>query len=248
MPDFMFLLNLRKLSASPSTNKELKKLLKSNNLESGDGVWTLNQTDGVGQLGSVWQGETNSHLAFSVYKCFENLNPKWIYSINSASALAVVKTLAYFNVPNLSIKWPNDILSGNKKICGILAESQMNGNQIKSIIGIGINLYEKSFIKLPNATSVFIETQKIPSANEFIANLSKNLMFYMSFCVNSSIEDLSKMFHNKLFYWKKNIEFEIDGRLDEALISKVHLNGLIELEFKNGKIRNFQPKEIKMIY
>jgi len=248
MLDFMLLLNLRKLSASSSTNKELRKLLKSNNIESGDGVWTLNQTDGVGQHGSVWQGETNSHLAFSVYKCFENLNPKWIYSINSASALAVIKTLDYFNVPDLSIKWPNDILSGNKKICGILAENQIKGNQIKSIIGVGINLYEKSFIKLPNATSVFIETQKKPSIADFIDNLSKSLIFYMSFCVNLSIEELSEMFHNKLFFWKKKIEFEIDGRLNEALISKVHLNGLIELEFKNGKVRNFQPKEIKMIY
>jgi len=244
----MIQLNLRKLSASPSTNNELKKLLKRNKLESNDGVWTLNQTEGVGQSGSVWQGETNNHLAFSVYKNFINLNPKWIYSINSASSLAVLKTLENYEVQNLSIKWPNDILSGNKKICGILAENKIKGSQIKSIIGIGVNLYEKSFIKLPQATSVFIETKKKPLIDDFIDNLSKNLIFYMSMCTNSKALNLNERFHNKLFFWKKNIKFQIQGRDDQALLQKVNLNGLIDLKLKNGEVRSFQPKEIKMIY
>lgn len=244
----MYQLNLRKLSASSSTNKELKDLLRLNNLKSGDGVWTLNQTDGFGQLGSVWEGEANSHLAFSLYKKFEDLNPKWIYSINCASALAVLKTLTHFNVPNLSIKWPNDILSGNKKICGILAENQIKSNEIKSIIGIGINLYEKTFLKLPNATSVYIETQKKLSLDFFIDKLSKNLIIHTAMCTNSLAESLSKMFNEKLYFFKQKILFEINGELVNARINKVHINGLLELEFKNREIKSFQPKEIKMIY
>jgi len=244
----MLQLNIRKLNASSSTNKELKNLLQLNNLKSGDGIWTLNQTNGIGQHQSKWYGEANSHLALSFYVKLKNLNPKWIYSINCASALAVLKTLDQFNVPNLSIKWPNDILSGNKKICGILAENKIKGSEIKSIIGIGINLYEKSFLKLPKATSVYIETQKKPSINFFIKKLSENLIFYMSMCKDYSVEILSNSFNEKLFFLKQCIQFEIDGKLIMAQINKVHLTGLIELKFMNNEVKNFQPKEIKMIY
>ena len=244
----MFQINLRKLSATSSTNNELKKLLEVNKLKPGDGVWTLNQTDGHGQSKSVWQAESNNHLAYSVYSYFDCLDSKWIYSINSASSIAVLKTLEAFNVKDLAIKWPNDILSGKKKICGILAENQIKGNKIKSIIGIGINLYENSFIDLPKATSVYIETKKKPSVNFFIENLSQNLKFYMSFCVNSKINVLNKMFHKKLFYWKQNVTIKKNGKIVQAFLEKVNLNGLIELKFENGENRCFQPKEIKIIY
>ena len=244
----MLHLNLRKLNASSSTNKELKNLLELDNLKSGDGIWTLNQTDGVGQLGSKWQGEANSHLAFSLYVKFDNLNPEWIYSINCASALGVIKTLEQFNVPDLSIKWPNDIMSGNKKICGILAENQIKGSKIKSIIGIGINLYEKSFLKLPKATSIYIRTKKRPSINFIIKKLSENLIFYLGMCNNTLVKNLSNIFNERLFFLKKNIPFEIDKQILSAQINRVHLNGLIELEFENKEVKNFQSKQIKMVY
>ena len=241
-------LKLRKLSASGSTNKELKDLLKLNKLNTGDGVWTLNQTNGVGQLGSVWYGEANSHLAFSFYKKINDLKPKWSYSLNCASALGVIDTLKQFDVPNLSVKWPNDILSGNKKICGILAENKIKGKKIESVIGIGINLYEKSFLNLPNATSIYIATKKKPEVHFFVERLSKNLFNNLLLCNDKNIKSLNQNFNEKLFYLNQNINFNIGGEIVNAKINKVHLNGLLELEFKNGKLKNFQPKEIKMLY
>ena len=67
-------------------------------------------------------------------------------------------------------------------------------------------------------------------------------------CTNSLAESLSKMFNEKLFFLKQKILFEINGELVNARINKVHINGLLELEFKNREVKSFQPKEIKMIY
>ena len=56
------------------------------------------------------------------------------------------------------------------------------------------------------------------------------------------------MFHKKLFYWKQNITIKKNGKIVQAFLEKVNLNGLIELKFENGENRCFQPKEIKIIY
>ena len=81
----MHQLTLHKLSATQSTNEELKNRLKENRINSGDVVWSLNQTDGRGQQNSTWYAKVNKHLAYSAFLCFENLKHEWINSINSSS-------------------------------------------------------------------------------------------------------------------------------------------------------------------
>tara|TARA_B100000686_G_scaffold355369_1_gene473684 strand:- start:14627 stop:15361 length:735 start_codon:yes stop_codon:yes gene_type:complete len=241
-------LNLRKLNAIDSTNKALKKMLFNNKIVSGDGIWTMNQTNGVGQLGSKWQSKPNDHLALSIYKSFDKLDAKWIYSINTASSLAVVSTLNFFDVPNVSIKWPNDILSDDKKICGILAENQINKTHIRSIIGFGINLHEQSFPELPSATSVFIKTNKKILINNFIEKLSENLIHFFMFCSTKSTSKLNRDLQNHIYGIKKESLFEIQKQKIKASIEGVMKNGLLKLKLSNGKIKYFKSKEIKMIY
>ena len=55
-------------------------------------------------------------------------------------------------------------------------------------------------------------------------------------------------FIKNYFFGKKKIKFKIDNEVITAKINKVLLNGLIELKLNNGKIRQFYPKQIKMIY
>lgn len=240
---------LRKIDATKSTNLELKNCLKNNNLNSGDVVWSLNQTDGRGQHKSIWYAEPNKHLAYSVFLCFKNLKSEWMYSINSATSLAVITTLSHFGVPNLTVKWPNDILSGNKKICGILIENQLNIKEIKSIIGIGINLFQESFNnKLPNATSILIETNKIVKLDDLLKQVSINLEKFLGFCSDSRVSELHSLFHQKLYFWNKKIRFKINNKVVIAKVNKILLNGLIELKFENGKINHYNPKQISMIY
>ena len=81
--------------------------------------------------------------------------------LNPVVALSIIKVLQKFNIPGLRIKLPNDILSGDMKIAGILIENSIVANQWKnSVIGIGLNVNQTTFVNLPQATSMKLLTGK----------------------------------------------------------------------------------------
>ncbi len=122
-----------------------------------DVVWTSWQTAGRGQAGNSWESEDGKNVLFSmrlvrpkvaVYKQFV------LTMMTSLAVWEVVKTLLPEN--DVTIKWPNDIYVGNKKICGILIESRIAEKDVKeAIIGIGLNVNQTEWHDgAPNPTSV----------------------------------------------------------------------------------------------
>ena len=126
--------NLIKLNAIGSTNDWLKNKLKSGNCHDGDVVWTMNQTKGRGQHSNVWSSDSQKNITFSVFKRFSGLNSYDSFLINCAVTLAIIETLEKFKIPNLKIKWPNDILSANNKIGGVLIENIIKGKNFQNYI------------------------------------------------------------------------------------------------------------------
>jgi BirA family biotin operon repressor/biotin-[acetyl-CoA-carboxylase] ligase len=149
-------LNLIKLNAINSTNTFLKELSKNTSLENFTVVVTENQTNGRGQQESFWFSEPNKNLTFSVYLNDLKLEINNKKYLNFAVSLAIFEVFKSKKVVNLAIKWPNDIVSGNKKICGILIENSIQKNWIhNSIIGIGVNVNQENFTEnLKNVTSL----------------------------------------------------------------------------------------------
>ena len=123
-----------KLNAIHSTNTFLKDLSKNTILENFTIVVTKNQTNGRGQQDSSWVSEPNKNLTFSVYLNDLQLNISAKKYLNYAVSLAIFTVLKQKNIPNLAIKWPNDIVSGNKKLCGILIENSIQKNCIHTCI------------------------------------------------------------------------------------------------------------------
>ena len=129
------------------------------NLEDPTIVITNNQTKGRGQHGTSWQSVPQQSLLFSMFKRFENLPTNKISSITYAVSLGLENAFKKYKIPNITIKWPNDIMSRSKKMAGILIENQIKqGNVVSSVIGLGINVNEKKFKSLPQATSMFLAT------------------------------------------------------------------------------------------
>jgi BirA family biotin operon repressor/biotin-[acetyl-CoA-carboxylase] ligase len=121
-------------------------------------VITANQSSGRGQRGNVWIVEPGKNLTFSVI-----LRPSFLaiqdqFYLNIFSALAICDYLKEHSCESVRIKWPNDIYVREKKICGILIESQLQGSQItSSILGIGLNINQRNFT-MDTATSLNLET------------------------------------------------------------------------------------------
>jgi BirA family biotin operon repressor/biotin-[acetyl-CoA-carboxylase] ligase len=109
-------LKLIKLNAIDSTSSFLKKLAQESVLKNYTIVTTENQISGRGQQQNTWYSEASKNLTISIYVSFKNLKIYDQKYLNFAISIAIYQTLSTYEISNLSIKWPNDILSANKKI------------------------------------------------------------------------------------------------------------------------------------
>jgi len=149
-----------RFSSLPSSNTELARLAAEGAAE-GVSVVAEEQTAGRGRLQRVWSSPKGAGLYFSIL-----LRPKipqnhWPL-ITFMAAIAVGDALREAAGIETDIKWPNDLLSGERKICGILAEAIDTPDGRAVILGIGINLTQNAFPpELENvATSVAAATER----------------------------------------------------------------------------------------
>ena len=236
-----------KLNATTSTNDYLKKRYKSGKVLDGDLVWTENQTSGRGQLNKKWISEPFKSLTFSVYKQFNGLLIK-PFKFNAVVCLGIIYALKKLSIPGLSIKWPNDILSENKKIGGILIENFFNRSRIKaSVIGIGLNLNQEKFEKLPKATSLKIITGKKWSSKiilDALVPLLEEYLFMFDFQDSSILDQYQK----KLWRRNKTVMFKMDGKLHKGKLKGVDESGMIILQEQGKMISKFNNSQISIQY
>lgn len=144
--------NILWLDSVDSTNSEALRRLPE--LPSGTVIAAREQTAGRGQRGNTWFTEPGKNLTFSIVLKGLGLAAADAHRLNYLASLAVAEFLEGYRV-SPSIKWPNDIYLGRKKICGILVENPLSGDVVSaSVIGIGININQTEFPQLANATSL----------------------------------------------------------------------------------------------
>src|ERR1043165_186733 len=162
----------------PSTNTELSRLA-SEGAEEGVSIVADEQTAGRGRLQRAWSSPKGAGLYFSIL-----LRPKIATNywplITMMAAVAVYDALGEACRLQADIKWPNDILSGERKICGILAEAIETPAGRAVIVGIGINLTPSAF---PAAMSVVEATGAQPDREAILATLLRALSSWYSLLV-----------------------------------------------------------------
>lgn len=129
------------LEETDSTNRRLRKVAERGAPE-GSVLFALHQTAGKGRMGRSFFSPAGSGLYFSIL-----LRPQAMadgMKITAAAGVAVAEAVQEVLGIDLSIKWVNDLYWGNKKVCGILAESAMDGKGgfDYCILGIGLNVFE----------------------------------------------------------------------------------------------------------
>jgi len=244
-----------KLDAINSTNEYLKEYIQVNSIKNNHIVYTFNQTKGKGQRGKVWISESGKNLAISIGFFPKRIKIKEQFILNMFFSLFIINTLKSLKIPNLKIKWPNDILSGNKKICGILNEIKVKGEFIDNIIvGFGINVNQQNFDNLANASSLTL-VKKINYdldnlVNLFINNLKNNDHLINSFKSFSKldIENLIDNYHKNL-YGINQLKSYVDsnGSSFNGLIVSVDKSGIINIEKEDGSINTYNFQEIQTI-
>lgn len=139
-----------------STNTLLKEMLVKGEWPEGEEyLYAGFQTAGRGQTGNGWESEDGKNLLCSIL-----LPPRAnLFELNVITSVAVHRMInCQFSILNsqLTIKWPNDIYWGDKKLAGILIENAIIGNEVKySIAGIGLNVNQTEWKSdAPNPVSL----------------------------------------------------------------------------------------------
>jgi BirA family biotin operon repressor/biotin-[acetyl-CoA-carboxylase] ligase len=167
-----------------------------------------------------------------------------------AVSLAILEAIKRFNIPDISIKWPNDILSANRKIGGILIENVLEGSVVKySIIGIGLNVNETDFPNLPQASSMKLETGKTFQLDEVLDSILKNVFKNLKNLSSSDFLEIKQLYEINLFRKEKVSVFETpEGSKLNGIIKGVSDSGELLVETENNPLQKFQLKEVKLIY
>jgi BirA family biotin operon repressor/biotin-[acetyl-CoA-carboxylase] ligase len=243
-------MNIIKLDATDSTNAYLKNAMLSEVLDDYTVVTARTQLKGRGQPGSTWQSETGKNLTFSLLKRFDGFPAREQFLLNMATSLAVVEALSTWQVPDITIKWPNDILSGNTKVCGILIENMVNSSQIQSsVIGIGLNVNQLVFRDLPNASSLKLLLGRTLPLDEVLTGILHRLHTWLQQIEGERIADLREPYEMRLFRKDKPSTFmSANGETFMGFIRGISETGKLMTELEDAHLREFDLKEIQLLY
>jgi BirA family biotin operon repressor/biotin-[acetyl-CoA-carboxylase] ligase len=237
--------NIIRLIETSSTNEYAVSLLSNIKHIEGAIVVSDFQKKGKGQGKNIWISEKGANILISILVAPKFLEIDKQFFLSIAVSLAILRTLKKYTKSKCKIKWPNDLYVNDKKICGILIQNSLGGKEIKnSIIGIGLNVNQTSFVGLGNATSL-----KLESGNEFdkeiiLKTLIEDLNYYYNILKLEKYNLLKQEYENNLY--KKNIltNYKLaSGKLIQGFIRGIKPSGQLILVSENQELC-FNNKEI----
>ncbi|MBW8243772.1 biotin--[acetyl-CoA-carboxylase] ligase [Muricauda oceani] len=239
-----------KLDATDSTNQYLKDLLRSENPMDYTVVVTARQLKGRGQMGTVWRSEGGKSLTFSVLRRFGALHVKHQFVLNIAVSMAVFDALTELSIPDIKVKWPNDIMSGSKKICGILIENVLKGEKVgQSIIGIGLNVNQTDFADLEKASSLKQITGRNFDLDELLYAVLLKLQHHLEDIESKTVKQVLTPYEKLLFRKDKPSTFtNANNEMFMGFIRKVSPTGKLVIELENQVLKEFDLKEVTLLY
>ena len=223
------------LKTVDSTNEEVKRQA-AKGAENGLVVAAECQTQGKGRLGRNWSSGTGG-LFFSVL-LRPDIPPTDVASVTLAAGLGVCLAVREYTGLDARIKWPNDVIVGRKKLCGILTEMAAQTDRIDYVdIGIGINVNIEEFPEeiTEKATSLLLETGKKIDRSDFLRCVLQKLdKVINSFLVSLSVEDM-QMFSELCATLGRQVAFTRNGIVTEGTAVSVTAAGELVIRCPDGR-------------
>lgn len=231
------------LDSIDSTNSEALRRLPE--LSGGTVLAAREQTAGRGQRGNTWFSAPGENLTFSIVLKDLPLKAPQAVRLNYMTSVAVASYLESHGV-EAAIKWPNDIYVNGKKICGMLIENVLGaqGEVKASVVGIGINLNQKLFPQLANATSLSLCTGE---AYELEAELGKFLSLFDGLQIHSP--ELFASYSARLFRCGIPATYHdlLTDREYRGVIEGVEPDGRLHIKEEGGPDHYYRFKEVSYI-
>jgi len=226
-----------------STNKEATRRATA-----GAPAWTVvvadEQTEGRGRYNRQWLSTPDLGIYFSfILKPMIDL--PLMNLINLRSALVVreflqnkISSSISNRDPEILVKWPNDVLAGGKKICGILLESEIVNQQIQFlIVGIGININHKiqDFPRKirDSATSLRLLTSQNWGTRTLVNELILLLQRHLSLDEETNFERVVGEYEKYLAFKGSMVEIDLQQRKLKGRLKGIDSDGFLLLEQEN---------------
>ena len=240
------------LNTTDSTSLELRRRMSAEELPHGYCISADFQTAGHGQATNRWESEDGKNLLFSLL-----LRPIIIpaaeqFVITELVTLAIINALQDYIRQQITIKWPNDIYVGDKKLCGILIENALCGSTIDTcIVGIGININQELFVSdAPNPVSLKQLNGRDNDRGEILAEIYQNILNYYGYLTdNWQNNDIKQSLHyeymNNLYRRTGYHNYSTpEGEYFRAEIEDIGPQGHLTLRLESGEQRIFAFKEV----
>jgi BirA family biotin operon repressor/biotin-[acetyl-CoA-carboxylase] ligase len=240
--------NILRFDSVDSTNLEAIRQARKG-ADEGCCIVAREQTAGRGRKGRTWTSSRDAGLYISIV-----LRPEFELTnlplISLAAAIAVHDTLADFGL-DPDIKWPNDVLIREKKICGILAETTDSDRGIAVIVGIGINLTSDSFPEEIADTATSIEAEldvSIPTAQLESSLLQNFADVYQELSVTNGPATIVDEWSARSSYVRgKTVKVTLAGETIIGPTDGLGSDGGIRIRTNNGSVRIVHAGDVQHI-
>lgn len=250
-PSLLYLyMRIIKVDAIDSTNSFIRQFYEGKAIFEPVCVRAIHQTQGRGQRGSSWQSQAGENLTFSILYPHKKLKISRHFLLSASISLAVLEALQEMGIPELKVKWPNDILSAKSKIGGILIENIVKTEGIvASIIGIGLNVNQTDFEAIPQAGSLKSITGKIFDPAEILEKLIAEIEKELKTLPDKTTAEILEKYAQHMFRLDMVSVFSApDGRHFNGIIRGVTPGGKLNLEIEENVFKTFDLKEIQLLY
>lgn len=237
MPDFEF--HTIRFESLPSTNLEAARQAAEGAAE-GLCIVASEQTAGRGRLGRQWISPRDAGIYCSILLRPQFDQNRWPL-ITLMAAVVVHEALLDACALPTDIKWPNDILYDEKKLCGILAETIDTSAGRAVVLGIGINLTNDSFPAevAATATSVAAATGRQPDLEGILPKLQQSFVtWYRRLRLEEGPVDIVDAWSQRSSYARDKEVRITDGGLEIFGTTRgLELDGALRVETESGEIK-----------
>jgi BirA family biotin operon repressor/biotin-[acetyl-CoA-carboxylase] ligase len=196
------------------------------------------QTAGRGRAGHSWHSEKTNGIYMTVL-LRPAISPQQAPLITLVAGLAVREAIIEQTGLTPDLRWPNDLLFGRKKFCGILTEMNAEQDRVHFlVVGIGINVNHEAIPRdLANiATSLQIETGRSQSRVEVVARLLRHLESYYNRFLEEGPEAIVKRFSQVSSYARgKRVRIETGAETYTGTTAGLEPGGLLRVKRDDGR-------------
>jgi BirA family transcriptional regulator, biotin operon repressor / biotin---[acetyl-CoA-carboxylase] ligase len=233
--------NIINLESVDSTNSYIRRQATAcdSAIRNGVVVVARRQTAGRGRKDRSWYSGRDMSLTFSFLIDLRQKKPTEITALTLAAGVATVEAMRKFGIC-CSVKWPNDVFVGNRKICGILSETIDVKGGLSAICGIGINVnMDNQTLKSIGApaSSIYAETAKKYQPSEVLHAVLEELDKWLTVWLYEPISMVTSIWMQYAYGLGKAVQVLAEGKvLEEGFFVGLGQKGQFMLRKYNGEI------------